>query len=222
MKSLRSLLVAAAIVAMAILGRGAEAQTAPCQGVNITTFTGTGNGMVCANTEGQKASYRAAFVGLVPPSSATDMVCIAGSATKTIRVTRISLAGTAGTLVSLPIWINVHTSADTGGTAASAGANPANTKTALDQNDAVPTATLVSYTAVPTIGDTTKRYVAATELTLPVTSAGTVIVPAEFKFGTMNARALVLRGAAQQACVNFNSVSVSTGLVNGDIEWTEE
>ena len=31
-----------------------------------------------------------------------------------------------------------------------------------------------------------------------------------------------LTGAAQQACINFNGVSVSSGLLHISIDWTEE
>ena len=33
---------------------------------------------------------------------------------------------------------------------------------------------------------------------------------------------VVLRGASQQACINLNAVSVSSGLLHVAIDWTEE
>src|SRR5258706_14002409 len=52
-----------------------------------------------------KVTYSAGFFGLVPVVTAnTDQVCIAGSATKTIRVQRITVWGTTATAVqNLPV-----------------------------------------------------------------------------------------------------------------------
>ena len=60
-----------------------------------------------------KTTYSSAFFGLVPPASATDMVCIAASATKTVRVQRIVLTGSAATAVAVPIQVVRRASLDT-------------------------------------------------------------------------------------------------------------
>jgi hypothetical protein len=172
-----------------------------------------------------RQTYSAGFIGLVPAASATDLICISGSATKTIRLQSIKLSGSAGTLVSLPITLLRRASLDTGGTAASTTANPANTISARDTTNGTASAVPISYTANPTIVDTSPTYIDSAELTLPVTSAGVVINPLEFNYARDTANFLqapVLRGAAQQICVNLNAVSVSSGLVNGTIVWTEE
>lgn len=172
-----------------------------------------------------KATYSAAFIGLVPPASATDTVCIAGSASKIVKVTSIKLSGSAGTLVSLPVTLVRRASANTGGTAASTTANPANTISKRDTTQAAATATLVSYTAVPTIVDTSPTYLDTQTLTLPVTSAGTSSSVLNFNYASdianLNAP-VTLRGIAEQVCLNLNTISVSSGVLNGVISWTEE
>lgn len=171
-----------------------------------------------------KVTYSAGFVGLVPAASATDTVCLAGSATKTVKLTKVVLSGSAGTLVTLPVSLVKKATADTGGTAASTTANPANTITKMDSGFAAATATPVSYTAVPTINDAGTIF-ASQSLTLPVTSAGVATVPAVFDFTRDNANLVnqpTLRGVAQQICVHLNTVSVSSGVINGYITWTED
>lgn len=178
---------------------------------------------VISAVNNQQQTYTAGFIGLVPAASATDTVCIAGSATKTIAVTRIQLSGTAGTLVSLPVTLVRRTSVDTGGTAASTTANPANNIAKHDTNNATATAVPISYTAVPTIVDSSPTYLQTANLTLPVTSAGTSIAPIDWRYGNIatGEQPLILRGAAAQLCLNLNAVSVSSGVLTGSITWYE-
>jgi hypothetical protein len=172
-----------------------------------------------------KATYSAGFIGLVPAASATDLVCIHGAAGKTVKLVQIKLSGSAGTLVSLPITLVKRVSLDSGGTAASTTANPANNINSRLSTQATASAVPISYTANPTINDTSPTYIDSAELTLPVTSAGTVSVPLVFDYSTdpVNLRQQpTIISATSQICVNLNAVSVSSGLVNGTLVWTEE
>jgi hypothetical protein len=196
----------------------ALAQTGGPGGVNAVPSPGVIQGI-----NNQQQTYTAGFIGLVPPASATDTVCIAGSSTKTIAVTRIQLSGTAGTLVSLPVTLVRRVTVATGGTAASTTANPANTIAKHDTGNGTATAVPISYTAVPTITDSSPTYLQTANLTLPVTSAGTSIAPLDWRYGNiaMGEQPLVLRGTAAQLCLNLNTVSVSSGLLTGSITWYE-
>jgi hypothetical protein len=190
------------------------------QGVNSVPQVG-----VISSFANAKQTYSAAFIGLVPAASATDVVCLSGSASKTVRITRISLSGTAGTLVTLPVTLLARTALNTGGTAASTTANPANTIRGNDSANATATAVPISYTANPTLTDSSPKYVRSAALTLPVTSAGVVSAPWVAEFPTsisIGTQALTLRGAAAQVCLNLNGVSVSSGVLTGSLEWTEE
>jgi hypothetical protein len=166
----------------------------------------------------------------VPPASATDELCIAGSATKVIRIDRIVIGGTATTLVSLPVTVVRRAALDTGGTAALTTANPgittqiASRDTGQSPNTA-PVATLVSYTAVPTINDTAPVYLDSALMTLNTTAAASNPQMTIFDWSRdieNNVQVPTLRGAAQQICVNFNAVSITAGALNGSITWTEE
>ena len=168
-------------------------------------------------------TYTAGYIGLVPAASATDVVCLGGSATKTVALTKIQLSGTAGTLVSLPVTLVRRTAANTSGTAAGTTANPANTIAKHDTNNATATAVPISWTANPTLTDSSPTYLQTANLTLPVTSAGTSIAPIDWRYGNIatGEQPLILRGAAAQLCLNFNAVSVSSGVLTGSLTWYE-
>lgn len=170
-----------------------------------------------------KNTYSAAFIGLVPAASTTDLVCIAGSATKTIKVTRIKLSG-SGTAISVPVTILRRASVDTGGTAASTTANPANTISKRDTTNPTATAVPIAYTANPTINDTSPTYIDSQNMGVVATTVGAVNPPTDFDFGegTSNLRQVpTLRSAAEQICVNLNATS-ATALLTGTLTWTEE
>lgn len=195
----------------------------PAQNPNYSVVGRTLQPGLIYNVNNWMQSYSAGFIGLVPAASATDIICIAGSASKTIAVTNFTLSGTAGTLVSLPITLVRRVAVDSGGTAASTTANPANTIAKHDVNNATATAVPISYTANPTINDTSPTYIRSANVTLPVTSAGVTINPLRFDFGNLQngEQPIILSGAAAQLCLNANAVSVSSGLLTGSISWYE-
>jgi hypothetical protein len=175
-----------------------------------------------------KTTYSSAFFGLVPAASATDLVCIAGSAAKVIRVNRIVIGG-SGTAVSLPIQVVRRATADTAGTPAATTANPgittqiASMDTGQSANTSA-TATLISYTANPTINDTAPVYLASAMLGIVATTVGAFTPMTIFDFAKdieNNVQVPTLRGAAQQICVNLGAAS-PTAALNGFITWSEE
>lgn len=200
-----------------LLGLTASA-AAQCIGVgNINNVPQPG--LNCA-TEPVVSSYVAMGYGIAPAASATDVACITGSATKTIRVQRVRVSGTAGTLVTLPVLLTKHSVANTGGTAASTTALP--TPSSLDSTNSAATATTTAYVANPTIN------ASATQVDAIVTSFNTTSAlvngtSAEFDYsGQRYAQAPVLRGVAQQLCVNLGGISVSSGLLAIAFYWTEQ
>jgi hypothetical protein len=92
----------------------------------------------------------------------------------------------------------------------------------MDSLNGTSAATLIAYTANPTINDSSPLLIRSRTITLPVTSAGTSNASVVWRFGADGDQALVLRGAAQQACLNLSGVSVSSGLLNIAIQWVEE
>lgn len=179
-----------------------------------------------------KVTYSSAFFGLVPVvTSGTDEVCITGSATKVVRVQRISIWGTTATAPqTVPLVLVRRATADTGGTAALTTANPGistqiasrDTGQALNTSS---TATLISYTAAPTVNDSAPVYVDSQLLVMPIVTSLMTATPAEFYFARdneNNVQTLTLRGIAQQACVQIGSALTNASAWNGSIVWTEE
>ena len=187
----------------------------------VNQVPGFGNrdssGAFFANQEGQKATYSAAITGLVAASSATDIVYITGSATKTIRITRINIGGRATSAASADVQIIRRSTANSGGTCA------AMTLVQHDMNTAAPTATVSSCTANPTLGSTTNGgTLRDKQLFLGNLSTSAPGADAQFLFADRASSTIVLRGAAQTIGINLNGVTYSGNLMDVDIEWTEE
>lgn len=200
-----------------ILTTSALAQCVAVGGVNSVPAPG-----INCLSEPTVATFAASGYGVVPAASATDIACITGSATKVVRVQSVRVSGTAGTLVSLPVLLTKHTVANTGGTAAVTTALPV--PVSLDTTVATTasaTATTTAYTANPTV-DATAVTIDALVTSFNVTSALVNGSQALFDFRSRNFMTPpVLRGIAQQVCVNLGAISVSSGLLTIAFTWTE-
>lgn len=193
---------------------------APAMAQNTVPQTGVVQGYVFKNT------YAAISVGLVPAASATDIFCIAGSASKTIQLVRIEASGIAGTLATSPLVLLRRNIANTGGTAATTTAAPNLTQGPYDPSAVgAASATLIAYTANPTINDSSPTYLRARYLTTPTAAAGTNSPNVVWTFGEAT-NALngppTLRGANQQLCLNLQGTSISSGVLEINVEWTEQ
>lgn len=170
---------------------------------------------ITVSTEGKKTTYSAAFVGLIPAATPTDVLTIKGSGTKTIRVTaiRFTLSTTAGSGILLNTSLVKRSSANTSGTSTTA------TNVPHDSNNAAGTATVQGYTANPTLGTAVGTI---RSIRYDATPAATANQEEVFDFGTRPAQCIVLRGAAEQLCLNLGGTTVTGGILDGSIEWTEE
>lgn len=167
------------------------------------------------NNASESPTYSAGFAGLVPPAAATDVITITGSASKTIRITKIkfSVSTTAGSGLSFNVTLLKRSTANSGGT------NTTATNVPHDSNDAAGTATVQGYTANPTVG-TLVGIIRACR-TQAVTQ-GADRTPVEWTFSESPAKALYLRGTAQVISLNFNGTTITGPVVGGYIEWVEE
>lgn len=172
--------------------------------------------VAAAPLDGYKATYSAAVVGLVTAATATDVFTITGSATKTIRITRVEITGTttSGSGVSFSLQLIKRSAANTGGTSAAATAVP------HDSNDAAATASAVSYTVNPTALGAAVGTIRTQRIEVNSTAVTPFDVP--FDFGTRPSQAVVLRGTSQILAINFNSTTITGPVIDIDIEWTEE
>jgi hypothetical protein len=176
---------------------------------------GNGNlGVSATPVDGVKQTYSAVINNLAVAATPTDIFTITGSNSKTIRVTKIEIDATRTTAGSVDALLIKRSTANTGGTSAAATAVP------HDSNNAAASATVLSYTANPTLGTavgtlrTTKMFIATT------TTAGAEHV--EWDFGNRPGQAIVLRGTSQVLAINLNSVAVAGSSFDIYVEWTEE
>lgn len=171
----------------------------------------------------KQPTYTATAVGLVPAASATDIFCLNSSATRTVAVRRVTIAGTAGTAVTTPFLLNRNATRDTGGTPAATLALPV--PVPLLQTDSAATATLTAYTANPTVTDSAPALMGSMLVDLPVTTAAGGNVETTRLFGSavdMFSHGITLpKSSTYQLCVNLNAVSVSSGVLTINIEWQE-
>lgn len=160
--------------------------------------------------DGLRATYSASTVAAA--GVVGDTIVLTGSATKTIRILRVDVSGTATAATDVDLQVFKRTTADTGGTTGTA---PTIVK--HDTNDPAATATIALYTAAPTAG--TGAAVRAGKL---LTSTATTQAPPQaWDFGTRPSHGIVLRGTAEQGAINL-SAAPAGGSFDIDVEWTEE
>lgn len=182
-------------------------------GTNTPTYTSGGQIRVVQD-DGYKASYSAGAVAIAPAATATDVFVISGSASKTVRVTRISASCTSTAGLTVNAAIIKRSSADTGGTSAAVTAAP------MDSADGAATASVLSYTANPGALGTAVGNVRTFKLFSP--TATTFQTFQEMLFGNTTGQAVVLRGVAQQLAINLSATTITGGSCNFYTEWTEE
>lgn len=165
--------------------------------------------------ESAKATYKYSSLGNTPAATPTDLFTIAGSATKTIRITKLIIGGVAGTAGQLSPLLVRRSAANTGGTSTA----PAIQK--RDTTDGAASATIALYTVNPASLGTAVGTMDTCRLLLNLATAAPDVC--QFSFGTNNDKEIVLRGATDILAINFAGAAVpATGLVDLDIEWTEE
>lgn len=144
--------------------------------------------------------------------TATDIFTITGSASTTVYITKVFISGTQATYGLVDISLIKRSTADTGGTSTAVTAVP------HDSNNAAASATILSYTANPTVGtpvgSVRRGYTPVTALTTAVNP--TVI----FDFGDKG-QPMILRGTAQVLAVSLNGASMTTPSFSISIEWYE-
>jgi hypothetical protein len=194
---------------------------------NTSSNTNTiyiGNVVQSAPTDGTKQTYSASSASLVPATTTpSDIFTITGSATKTIRVTRVSVSATQTTVAALiDVLLILRSAANTGGTSTSP------TIASHDSQNAAATATIRQYTANPSALGASAGTVRSTKMTCTTNAPGNAqgavtTIPIVWDFGNRPGQAIVLRGTAQVLAVNLNSVTLgSAGSFDISMEWTEE
>jgi hypothetical protein len=180
---------------------------------DLARATPGATGVQAVSAEGTKNTYSSASSGVTLAATATDFWELIGSATKTVRVLRITLSGIATAGASPDILLIVRSTADTSGTASQPAITP------NDANNAAATAVINLYSANPTLGVAVGT-IRAHKLNLGVVGAAGTL---EWKFSDVNDQAIVLRGIAQVLSLNFNGQTVPSGtLIDIECEFVED
>lgn len=169
------------------------------------------------NTESSKYSYRVQVANASVAATATDVLTLCGSATKTVRVTQIAASADATAASVIDFYLLKRTVVNTAGTSA------AQTAVKNDTNDPTPSASVKLYSANPSalgagvlfLGD---HYALAAAATPAFPVARWVA-----DLGTRNDKTLVLRGVAECLAFNLNGQTIPAGfLLHLNVAWTEE
>lgn len=203
-----------AIIALLGLATAAQAQAIqPCIGVGGVNTTPQ-PGVVCA-MESTMPTFSASVSGFAAASTATDVACLTGSASRVVRLQRVLVTGSAASTIAIPVSLFLRTAADSAGTAV------VMTPFSMDTNNTSTVSNVQYFTANPTINDTLQAQVDVAQILLPTTTTSAYgITPFDYSVA-LNSQGPVLRGTGQQLCVNFNKTSPSTSLVNINFRWTE-
>ena len=191
-------------------------QVGGTDGANFRALsTDIGGRAIVSVVDGQKTTYSASATNITVAATATDVFTITGSATKTIRIFKIRLSGVQTTSGLVSVLMLKRSTANTAGTPAASPAVP------HDSNNAAATATVVSYTANPTIGTLVGNI--RSDKFLVTTPTATSTQPGLlYDFGNRPGQAIVLRGVNQVFALNLNGVTVTGGSFSYAVEWTEE
>lgn len=171
-----------------------------------------GLGVAAVSSDGSKATYRYAKLGVTPVATPTDFIQIVGSATKTIRIKKIKLSGVATAAGNMQAQlIRRSTAFTTQGTAALT----AITAGQHDGNDAGATAVVSTVgTANPTtVGAAVGGPLGADRIQFSAVGSGLGFTPLVWDFCKNQDKALILRGTSDFLYVNLNGSAVPTGAV---------
>jgi len=185
--------------------------TAATQGRDVAPNVGTDGLLWTAQLPAMRpASYvgSANFAG----SSTTDNACLPGNASNTVLLTRVKVSCTQTTAGIVLMKIIKRSTADSGGTSA------AITAVGDDSNYSAAVSAPLSYTGTgPTVG-TALGFI--DEYYLGCLALGTA-APNDIYILNRTQKPIVLRGTAQEACVNFNNSALTGGNLNVTFEWIE-
>lgn len=218
MKSMKHLALAAALA----LGMGA----AQAQMVNRITGPSTLDvqGSSNVNVEGQKVSYFASLGNNTPAATPTDVAIIAGSATKTVKITRITVTvqATTGAIGEYRLVLR------SGGTQSAVNTAFANGTHSGPFDSTSAASTVIAnglsgvYTANPASTGTVVGSPVNWTINIPTPATGAAVVM-EYTCGPRPAQCITLRGATQFLAVNGNGHTLAAGEKFGvSYEWTEE
>lgn len=154
-----------------------------------------------------RAQYIGVSTGFTPGATPDDVFTITGSATKEVKVLAMGIS-TIQTTAGVNKWyIRKRSAANSAGTSASVTAVP------IDSRIPAATATVLQYTADPTLG-TAVGDVWGGHINSPAAATAGIggLVGTHIDFISRLGQAISLRGIAEVLAWNFNNVALPAGL----------
>ena len=176
-----------------------------------------------APVDGQKATYSAAIIGLVPGASATDIATLTGSASKVVKLIKVEITATttSATPAALDVLLLKRSTANTLGTSTG---SP--TPVPHDSANPAVSATFLAYTAPPTTGTLVGTALKNDKFMMALATATATDFPGVNKITWIwdgAEQAPTLRGIADVVAVNLNSATpTATASFDVTFVWTEE
>jgi hypothetical protein len=180
------------------------------------------------NIQPKIPTYSVTYAGLTPAATATDVIVLTGSATKTVHLVEFKCSGTTTAAASSLVLLIARSTADTGGTAVTTQPIFGHHATAAANATADPaaTATVTAYSANPTLGTSAG-----------ILDSGLLLTPAPASIGASNGIDFLYNynqtsetreipdmfGVANQIAFSFNGGTIPSGLTNltCTVVWTE-
>ena len=185
--------------------------TAATQGRDVALNVGTDGLLWATNLPAMRPASFVASATVASAASATDIAVMPGNASNTVLLTKIRVSCTQTTAGIITLNIIKRTTADTAGTSSGM------TAVADDSNTSAAVSALLTYTANPTINNTTGN---VDTVKLGCMATGTAS-PNDIYILARQQKPLVLRGTAQQIAVNLGGTTVTGGSFAITFEWIE-
>lgn len=179
--------------------------------VNGTVFNLQNGALPVTISNTLLSSYSAQASAIIPVAAAQDIFWITGSATKTVRVTKIGISATQTTLSTVPTFLIKRSTANSGGTPTT------QTNVPNDSSFAAATVSVISNTGSVTTG-TPVGTIKSIKMKVGTTTSSYATDQLIYVFD----QPITLRGTAQLLAVNLGAATVTGGSYNIWIEWTEE
>jgi len=179
----------------------------------IATDVSISNPLPVYSASAALPTYASVTGGLMSAITATDIVTIYGSATKIINVLSITISGIQTTASQVLFILTNRSSVNTGGTSV------VQINVPYDSLQPAGTATVRGYTVNPaTLGAAVGNVNRDRSFVAGVGSATHANI-LEWRF--TDSKNFVLRGTSEGLCINLNAETITGGVFNVRIEWTE-
>lgn len=169
--------------------------------------------------ENTQSTYSIGIEDYAPYATPTDIFLLQGSATKTIKITKVRLSGASTAASSLDIYVLKRTVDNTEGTRASQAADICK----HDTLDADATAIPYTYSVIPTSLGSGKTFRTRARQYFPRLATADLSNEFVIDFDTHKSKPIILRGVAESLVVNLGGAAVPAGLILYiNVEWVEE